>query len=203
MNTLPPEPIADAPKQGGLKRLLWLIPLLIFIGLAVLLYRQLGRDPTVVNQAQVNRAVPAFRLPDLKTGTTRTQADLPKEPFILNVWGSWCPTCHVEHPQLLQLAQQVPLIGINYKDEQNDALAYLAKNQDPFQISIVDQAGTLGLDLGVTGAPESFIVDREQRIRLHFVGEITPAVIKDQLMPCIQALRQSDTRQAASACQQT
>lgn len=194
-----PTPAAQPDTTRQPRRWLWLLPLLLFIGLGILLYRQLGVDPTVVNQATLGKPLPAFRLPDLQTGQLRTLADLPRQPFLLNVWGSWCPTCKVEHPQLLEMArQQIPIVGVNYKDDDTEALTYLQQYQDPFVLNIADNDGRFGIELGLTGAPETFVVDSERRIRLHITGEITPAVHQQQLLPCLQALQQG---QATAACQ--
>lgn len=180
---------------------LWLIPLLAFIGLAVLLGSRLGHDPAVQVSASVGKPLPVFGLPDLADDTLRQNADLPKTPFILNVWGSWCPTCVVEHPMLMQLAGSgVTLVGVNYKDQPADALAYLAKRGNPFRLNLQDQAGSLGLDLGLTGAPESFVVDQVGRIRLHVVGVIDQDNWAAQIKPCLDALKQG---QEGSACQST
>ena len=120
------------------KRLwVFIIPLLVFVVLVVMLFRQLGK-PTEVNTSRVvGQPLPEFSLP-LLSDTTRqmTKADLPNSPFLLNVWGSWCPTCYIEHPFLMQLhAKGVPMVGVNYKDELSDALAYLNEHQDPFIFS--------------------------------------------------------------------
>jgi len=170
---------------------LWLIPLLIFVSLAVLLGSRLGHDPAVQVSASTGKPLPVFQLPDLADGTLRTVADLPKTPFILNVWGSWCPSCIAEHPMLTQLAAAgVPLVGVNYKDQPADALAYLAKHGNPFRLNLQDQAGSLGLDLGLTGAPESFVVDAQGRVRLHVVGVIEQGNWTSQIKPCLDALTQ-------------
>lgn len=122
-------------------------------------------------------------------GQLQTNADLPTKPFILNVWGSWCPTCAVEQPFLLKMQQQgVVLVGVNYKDQPADALAYLAKNGNPFVLNLQDLKGDFGIDLGVTGSPESFVIDQDQRIRMHILGEINDEVWLTQLKPCLERL---------------
>ncbi len=157
------------------KRLwVFIIPLLVFVVLVVMLFRQLGK-PTEVNTSRVvGQPLPEFSLP-LLSDTTRqmTKADLPNSPFLLNVWGSWCPTCYVEHPFLMQLhAKGVPMVGVNYKDELPDALAYLNEYQDPFMFSIQDLSGEYALDLGLMGAPESYVVGADGVVYQHIVGEV-------------------------------
>lgn len=171
------------------KQLVWLLPLVIFMGLAVVLWTRLGVDPTIVPQATTDQILPTFNLPNLADGQLQTNANLPTKPFILNVWGSWCPTCAVEQPFLLKMQQQgVVLVGVNYKDQSTDALAYLVKNGNPFVLNLQDLKGAFGIDLGVTGAPESFVIDQDHRIRMHILGEINDEVWQTQLKPCLDRL---------------
>lgn len=194
--------MSEAQKPSKSRLWLWVIPLLMFVGLAALLGSRLGDDPTVQVNTANNKPLPAFSLPDLADGTLRTPADLPKTSYVLNVWGSWCPSCLVEHPMLKSLAAQgVVLVGVNYKDEPADALTYLAKHGNPFVLNLQDQAGSLGLDLGLTGAPESFIVDQSGQIRLHLVGVIDQDNWQQRLKPCLDALAagQADKEQVQCA----
>jgi cytochrome c biogenesis protein CcmG/thiol:disulfide interchange protein DsbE len=162
----------------------------------MLLWTRLGVDPTIVPQATTDQLLPNFSLPNLADGQLQTTANLPKMPFILNVWGSWCPTCAVEQPYLLKLAKQgVVLVGVNYKDQPVDALSYLALRGNPYLLNLQDLQGDLGVDLGVTGAPESFVVDQDRRIRLHIIGEVNDTVWRKQLQPCLERL---NTRGAGS-----
>ncbi|HEY4714349.1 MAG TPA: DsbE family thiol:disulfide interchange protein [Aquirhabdus sp.] len=171
------------------KQLLWLLPLTLFLGLAVVLWTRLGVDPKIVPQATTDQMLPSFHLPNLTNGQLLTNANLPSKPFILNVWGSWCPTCVVEHPYLLKMQQQgVVLVGLNYKDQPLDALAYLAQRGNPFVLNLQDFSGDFGIDLGVTGAPESFVIDQDHRIRMHILGEINDEVWRTQLKPCLDQL---------------
>lgn len=192
------DPSASAEPMPPKRRLwLWLIPLLLFVGLAVLLGSRLGEDPAIQVSQMVGKPLPAFNLPNLADGTPLTPQQLPQTPYLLNVWGSWCPSCVVEHPMLLEIAGQgVPIVGVNYKDTQADALSYLAKHQDPFVLNVQDEAGGLGLDLGLTGAPETFVVDATGVIRLHLVGIVDADNWRDRLQPCLQALAQSGSTDA-------
>ncbi|MDO5652145.1 MAG: DsbE family thiol:disulfide interchange protein [Moraxella sp.] len=185
---------------------LFIVPLLVFAGLIVMLFVRQGSvqqagTSDIINTKASNRAVPTFNLP-LLSDTTRmmSNSDLPKEPFILNVWGSWCPTCFVEHPFLMQLYDEgVPMVGVNYKDELADALGYLNKYKDPFVYSVQDYKGNLALDLGLTGAPESFIVDKNGMIRLHIVGELHEQNYTAQVKPCMMALADDGVDKAAKS----
>lgn len=189
---------AATPQPPKRRLWLWLIPLLLFVGLAVLLGSRLGKDPEIQVSQMVGKPLPTFRLPTLSDGTLLTAQNLPKTPYLLNVWGSWCPSCVVEHPMLLQIAAQgVPIVGVNYKDQQTDALSYLAKHQNPFIVNLQDKAGDLGLDLGLTGAPESFVIDANGVIRLHLVGIVDLDNWQNRLQPCLQALTESGR---ADAC---
>lgn len=188
-DTQPQNLDTNSPKR---RLWLWLIPLVLFVGLAVLLGSRLGKDPAVQVSQMVGKPLPAFQLPNLVDGTPLTVQNLPKQPYLLNVWGSWCPSCVVEHPMLLEIAAQgVPIVGVNYKDEQADALSYLAKHQDPFMLNLQDQTGSLGLDLGLTGAPETFVVDANGIIRLHLVGVVDSENWQTRLQPCLQDLTES------------
>lgn len=174
-------------------KILWIIPLLIFIGLAALLWTRLGVDPKIVPQATTGKSFPAFSLPSLTDGSIQSAASLPNQPFVLNVWGSWCPTCVVEHPYLMKMARQgVVIVGVNYKDQPAEALAYLEKHGNPFALNIQDMKGDLGLDLGLTGAPETFVVDGQHQIRMHIIGELDDGVWQTQLKPCLESLGKPD-----------
>ncbi len=158
-----------------MKRLKLFIPLGIFVGLAVLLYLGLSRNPDDLPSALIGKSLPAFALPSLDDPTrVVTDKDLLGQAYILNVWASWCTNCKIELPFLGKLAAQgIKIVGINYKDPAEDAKALLADVRSPYQINIADKDGKLGIDLGVYGAPESFIVDAQGVIREKIVGEIT------------------------------
>lgn len=195
----PPQSSHPRPSR---RRWLWLLPLVVFIGFAMLLASRLGKNPEVQIGTALGKPVPVFDLPDLADGTRRSRADLPKQPFVLNVWGSWCPSCKVEHPLLMQMAAQgVVLVGVNYKDEPADALGYLAQHGNPFRMNLADQDGTLGLDLGLTGAPESFVVDGRGQIRQHIVGVIDAQVVAKRIQPCLAQLQTAPDAAGAQACQ--
>lgn len=173
------------------KRLMvFLLPLVVFVLLIAMFFFRLGKPTDIVVSTTINKPLPSFSLPLLSDTTrTMTNADLPNTPFLLNVWGSWCPTCYVEHPFLMELhAQGVPMIGVNYKDQLPDALAYLNKHQDPFLFSIQDLQGGYAIDLGLTGAPETFVVDAKGVVYQHILGEINANNWQQQILPCMTAI---------------
>ncbi len=188
----------------------FLVPLIIFAGLMIMLYMRLGKPTEIVTNTALERPVPTFELP-LLADTTQimTNVNLPKQPFLMNVWGSWCPTCIIEHPFLMQLEERgVNIVGVNYKDEIGNALSYLNKRGDPFSMSIQDLSGQFALDLGLTGAPETFLVDGDGIIRQHIIGEINETNWQSRLTPCLMVLNEANKnggspnpQQLEEACQ--
>ncbi|MBE0440802.1 MAG: DsbE family thiol:disulfide interchange protein [Psychrobacter sp.] len=175
-------------------KLWFLIPLIVFFGLVVMLYMRLGKPTEIVTNTALERPVPTFELPLLSdTSRIMTNANLPNQPFLMNIWGSWCPTCIIEHPFLMQLEERgVNIVGVNYKDEIGDALGYLNRGGDPFSMSIQDLSGQFALDLGLTGAPETFVVDGEGIIRQHIIGEINESNWQSRITPCLMVLNDAN-----------
>lgn len=169
---------------------IFILPLLVFLLAMVMFYFRLGKETDIQISTSMNKPLPAFSLPLLSDTTrTMTNADLPKTPFLLNIWGSWCPTCKIEHPFLMQLhAQGVPMVGVNYKDELADALGYLNQYQDPFIYSLQDLDGQYAIDLGLTGAPETFVVDGRGVVYQHILGEVGEENWHGQIQPCLTAI---------------
>ncbi|WP_045859741.1 DsbE family thiol:disulfide interchange protein [Teredinibacter purpureus] len=161
------------------------IPLIIFVVMAAFLWRGLSIDPNHLPSALIDKPVPAFDLPNLLRADERvTNADLAGKPYLLNVWATWCPSCRIEHPFLNKLAGQgVAIVGLNYKDENEPAREWLKNFEDPYIINIADQDGRFGLDLGVYGAPETFVVDAEGIIRYKHVGVVDERVWRSTLAP--------------------
>ncbi len=188
----------------------FLIPLIVFFGLIVILYMRLGKPTDIIPSTALERPVPAFELPLLSdTSRIMTNENLPDEPFLMNVWGSWCPTCIIEHPFLMELESRgVNIVGVNYKDEIGNAFTYLNQGGDPFSMSVQDLSGQFALDLGLTGAPETFLVDGDGIIRQHIIGEINEANWQGRIAPCMMVLNDAnknnvslDSSQLAEACQ--
>jgi cytochrome c biogenesis protein CcmG, thiol:disulfide interchange protein DsbE len=172
-----------------MKRLILLLPLAIFLGIAVFLYRGLFLDPSELPSALIGKPFPAFSLPAVQGGDNLTEGDLRGKPALVNVWATWCVACRAEHPVLNKLAELgVTIHGVNYKDDNADALKWLKEFHDPYQLNIDDARGSLGLDLGVYGAPETFLIDKDGIIRHKFVGVIDERVWREQLAPLYQQL---------------
>ncbi|WP_185236052.1 DsbE family thiol:disulfide interchange protein [Teredinibacter franksiae] len=168
-----------------MNRLKLFIPLFIFAVLAAFLWKGLSLDPNYLPSALIDKPVPAFELPNLREPDQLVKTEeLLGEPYLLNVWATWCPSCRVEHPYLLQLAEQgVKIVGLNYKDEDEAAKEWLKHFKDPYSLIIADREGRLGLDLGVYGAPETFIVDAQGIIRYKHVGVVDERVWRSTLAP--------------------
>ncbi|MBA1272833.1 DsbE family thiol:disulfide interchange protein [Stutzerimonas azotifigens] len=173
-----------------MKRVLLLLPLVIFLGIAVFLYRGLFLDPSELPSALIGKPVPQFSLPSVEDEQRLiSEADLKGKPALVNVWATWCVACKVEHPVLNALAAQgVNIHGVNYKDDNAAAQKWLREFHDPYQLNIRDEHGSLGLDLGVYGAPETFLIDKHGVIRHKFVGVIDERVWREKLAVLYQEL---------------
>ncbi|MAL03825.1 MAG: DsbE family thiol:disulfide interchange protein [Arenimonas sp.] len=172
-----------------------LIPLLAFAALAVLLgvgvMMNAGKDTSAIPSPLVGKMAPDFALPVLdEPDRIITRDDLLGEPYLLNVWGSWCPACRDEHPVITELAEsgRIRVIGYDYKDEADDARRWLQQFGNPYALVITDVEGRAALDWGIYGAPESFLVDAQGLIRWKFVGPLTPEVVQTQLLPVLESL---------------
>lgn len=169
------------------------LPLILFIVLGVVLYRGLFLNPQSMPSALVGKTLPDFSLTQLSNeNLVLSKQDLIGEILLINVWATWCPSCHYEHPYFLTLARDArfKLYGLNYKDNRAAALTWLAKLGDPYELSIFDPTGRLGLDLGVFAAPETFIVDHLGVIRKRFAGPIDHQVWVKEFEPLIQTIQQ-------------
>ncbi|SFU33088.1 cytochrome c biogenesis protein CcmG, thiol:disulfide interchange protein DsbE [Methylobacterium sp. 174MFSha1.1] len=179
----PVEETEEAPRRG---RLLFLLPLLAFAALAGIFLGKLlttGYDPSAIPSVLIGRPVPDFALPPVP-GLTRqdgaavpglSAADLKGKVTVLNVWASWCAPCQVEHPMLVRLSRDgVNLVGIDYKDQPENGRRFLGRHGNPFRAVGADEAGRVGIDLGVYGVPETFVIGPDGRIREKLVGILTP-----------------------------
>jgi cytochrome c biogenesis protein CcmG/thiol:disulfide interchange protein DsbE len=172
----------------------FILPLAIFVVLAGFLFVGLGLNPREVPSPLIGKPAPSFQLAQLaRSEQPFTPAQMRGEVWLLNVWASWCVACRIEHPLLVDLAKRdvVPIVGLNYKDKRNDALGWLAKFGDPYKLSIVDGDGRVGLDYGVYGVPETFVIDKQGVIRYKQIGPITEEVWRDKMLPLVQQLRKA------------
>ena len=177
-----------------MKSLRLLIPLAVFVVLVVFLWVGLSLNPREVPSPLVGQPAPTFTLPQLhEPGARLSTADMKGQVWLLNVWASWCVSCRVEHPLLVELAKAnvVPLIGLNYKDRNELGKAWLAQNGDPYKLSIVDADGRVGIDWGVYGVPETFVVDKEGVIRYKHIGPVTALALQQTILPLVRKLQQS------------
>ena len=171
-----------------------LLPLLVFLLLGGLLLRGLQLDPQALPSALIDRPFPDFDLPVLGSDERATRQSVIGDAALFNVWATWCASCRVEHPFLTELARRgVPVYGINYKDVDAAALDWLAELGDPYRFSIVDAEGSLGLDLGVYGAPETYLVDAAGIIRYRHVGVVDERVWEEVLEPILRELQGLDS----------
>jgi cytochrome c biogenesis protein CcmG/thiol:disulfide interchange protein DsbE len=172
-----------------MKRHLW--PLVIFLVLVAFLGVGLGLKPRDVPSPLVNRPMPSFSLPTLDQPERQLgPQDLLGQVYLVNVWASWCTACQAEHPLLVDLARAgvVPIYGLNYKDGREDALRWLGQHGNPYRQSLSDTAGLVGLDLGVYGVPETYVVDRDGVIRHKHTGALTMDVVRQTLLPLLGQL---------------
>jgi cytochrome c biogenesis protein CcmG/thiol:disulfide interchange protein DsbE len=172
-----------------------LLPLLLFAALAVLLgvgvAMNSGKDTSAIPSPLIGKPAPAFSLPVLdEPGRMVSNTDLLGAPYLLNVWGSWCPGCRVEHPVINALAEsgRIKVVGYNYKDEPEDARRWLQQFGNAYQLVIVDQPGLAALDWGIYGAPETFLVDAQGIVRWKYIGPISREIVDTQLLPLLESL---------------
>jgi cytochrome c biogenesis protein CcmG, thiol:disulfide interchange protein DsbE len=169
------------------------IPASFFVVMLGLLYFGLQRDPNQVPSAMVDRPLPVFTKPDLLDDTAVVSSDMLQGGlFLINVWATWCPPCHIEHPYLLEISQRekdVTFVGVNYKDSVPLAREFLEERGNPFRINLVDADGRLGIDLGIAGAPETFLVDASGTIRYRHVGLIDNKVWAEIFKPILEQIK--------------
>jgi cytochrome c biogenesis protein CcmG/thiol:disulfide interchange protein DsbE len=167
------------------------LPLALFLGLLVFLGIGLTLNPREVPSPLVGKKAPAFALPRLDAPQqTFSEKDMLGKVWLLNVWASWCVSCREEHHVLLDIAKAgvIPVVGLNYKDEARDGIKWLRDMGDPYKLSIQDKDGRVGIDYGVYGVPETFLIDRHGVIRYKRIGILTPEIVKDKILPLVKEL---------------
>lgn len=175
-----------------MRRLVTLLPLALFAALAGYFALALfsGRDPRELPSALLDKPMPVIDLPSLGDGPRLTTDALRGQVTVLNFFASWCAPCRVEHPLLIRLARQerVRLVGIAYKDRPEDSRRFLAELGDPYQATGIDRDGRAGIEFGLYGVPETYVIDRAGHIRKRFVGPLTPALVERELLPLLRTL---------------
>ncbi len=169
----------------------FLIPFGIFIALVVFFAIGLEHDPREIPSPLINKPAPAFKLPQLHDATQSfAPGKMLGQVWLLNVWASWCVSCREEQPVLVAFAQShsVPIIGLDYKDRRQDALDWLRQLGDPYVLSVSDADGRVGIDYGVYGVPETYVIDKQGVIRMKHIGPVTMQVLQEKIMPLVLAL---------------
>lgn len=170
----------------------FLIPLVVFGVLVAFLGRGLYLNPSEVPSPLIGKPAPVFELPQLHDSSSRfSSRDMLGKVWLLNVWASWCVACRAEHPLLVNLARSrvVPLYGLNYKDNHDDAIEWLQSFGNPYVMSIVDLDGRVGIDFGVYGVPETFVIDKEGIIRYKQIGPVTEEALEIKILPLVKQLQ--------------
>jgi cytochrome c biogenesis protein CcmG/thiol:disulfide interchange protein DsbE len=169
----------------------YVVPLVLFVILVVFLAIGLGRDPHRLPSALINKPAPNFALPELRDPTrVITPEQMRGKVWLLNVWGSWCPACREEHPYLIEIAKSgvVPIYGLSWKDKREDALGVLSELGDPYVLNMSDFDGRVAIDYGITGAPETYVIDKNGIICYKEPGQLNPEIMKQKILPLIQEL---------------
>jgi cytochrome c biogenesis protein CcmG/thiol:disulfide interchange protein DsbE len=172
----------------------FLIPLMLFVVLVGFLAVGLNRDPHEVPSPLINKQAPAFEIPQLaEANKLFSPASMKGQVWIMNVWASWCVACREEHPVLVELAksQIAPVIGLDYKDKREDALVMLAKQGNPYLLSAFDANGRVGIDYGVYGVPETYVIDKTGIIRFKHIGPLTMELLNQKIFPLVSELKKS------------
>lgn len=169
----------------------FILPLVIFLVLAAFLFKGLSLDPREVPSPLIDKPAPAFTLPQLHDPKKQfSPADMKGKVWLLNVWASWCVSCRDEHPLLVALAEKkvVPIYGLNYKDKRADAEMWLQRGGDPYTLSVSDADGRIGIDYGVYGVPETYVIDKQGIIRYKQIGPVTMQSLQDTILPLVAKL---------------
>jgi cytochrome c biogenesis protein CcmG/thiol:disulfide interchange protein DsbE len=167
-------------------------PFVLFVVLAVFLYIGLGLNPHEVPSPLINKPAPAFNLPQLHDPAKRLSSqDMKGQVWLLNVWASWCVSCREEHPVLMDLARRniVPIYGLDYKDKNEDGEAWLRNGGDPYTLIASDTEGRVGIDYGVYGVPETYVIDKQGVIRYKQIGAVTHQSLQEKILPLIAELQ--------------
>ena len=170
----------------------FILPLVVFLVLAGFLYKGLHLDPHEVPSPLIDKPAPAFNLPQLQeTNKQFSPAEMKGKVWLLNAWSSWCVSCKEEHPVLMDLARQnlVPIYGLDYKDKREDALMQLNQAGNPYTLSVMDREGRTGIDYGVYGVPETYVIDKQGVIRYKQIGPVNYQNLRETILPLVAELQ--------------
>ena len=169
----------------------FLIPFILFLILVIFFFVGLGLNPREIPSPLIDKPAPAFNLPQLhEPGKNLNVEDMRGKVWIFNVWASWCVSCREEHPLWVTFARKnsLPIVGLNYKDQRPDALNWLLQLGNPYVVSVMDREGRTGIDYGVYGVPETYVIDRQGIIRMKHIGPITEDVLQAKILPRVKEL---------------
>jgi cytochrome c biogenesis protein CcmG/thiol:disulfide interchange protein DsbE len=172
----------------------YILPLGGFVVLLVFLGIGLRLKPQDIPSPLIGKRAPAFALPQVEDSRlTFRSRDMEGKVWVLNVWASWCGPCRVEHPALLEFSRLAvaPVVGLNYNDARGDSLKWLKEFGNPYQVSVFDGDGKTGIEFGVYGVPETFVIDKHGLIRLKLTGPVTPELVRGKLLPLIKELNRA------------
>lgn len=170
----------------------FILPFVVFVVLAGFLFVGLNLNPREVPSPLIDKPAPAFTLPQLHEPAKQfSPADMKGKVWLLNVWASWCVSCREEHPVLMELASRniVPIYGLDYKDKREDAELWLKKGGDPYVLSVADAEGRIGIDYGVYGVPETYVIDKQGVIRYKQIGPVTEQSLNEKILPLVAELQ--------------
>jgi cytochrome c biogenesis protein CcmG/thiol:disulfide interchange protein DsbE len=169
----------------------FILPLVVFLVLAGFLYVGLGLDPHEVPSPLIDKPAPVFNLPQLHDNAKNfSPEEMKGKVWLLNVWSSWCVSCKEEHPLLLSLSQQnvVPIYGLDYKDKKEDAEMWLKQAGNPYTLNVMDRDGRVGINYGVYGVPETYVIDKQGIIRYKQIGPVTSQSLNEKILPMVAEL---------------
>lgn len=170
----------------------FILPFVIFLIMAAFMYVGLGLNPHEVPSPLVGKTAPAFTLPQLHEPAKQfSPQDMKGKVWLFNVWASWCTACENEHPVFLELSRQnlVPIYGMDYKDKREDGEAWLRKHGNPYALVVSDAEGRVGIDYGVYGVPETYVIDKQGVIQHKHIGAVTPKILDEKIIPLVKELQ--------------
>ncbi|MDO8291893.1 MAG: DsbE family thiol:disulfide interchange protein [Gallionella sp.] len=170
----------------------FILPLVVFLIMAAFMYVGLGLNPHEVPSPLVGKTAPAFTLPQLHEPAKQfSPQDMKGKVWLFNVWASWCTACENEHPVFMELSRQnlVPIYGMDYKDKREDGEAWLRKHGNPYALVVSDAEGRVGIDYGVYGVPETYVIDKQGVIQHKHIGAVTPKILDEKIIPLVKELQ--------------